>query len=154
MSLYSEEQKQEHLAITRRVVIRNPNVNGYEAQRILEKAGYKLNKEYVYKILAKIRDERTKRYDRHTKEIIIAEFDDFINDLEPKLREIIAAGEDNNKIQAIRTLVKHKEILLDKMMDMGLLERQIGSIEMYDMANIAKLVKEANERKNNTIISK
>ena len=40
------------------------------------------------------------------------------------------------------------------MMDMGLLERQIGSIEMYDMANIAKLVKEANERKNNTIISK
>ena len=85
MSLYSEEQKQEHLAITRRVVIRNPNVNGYEAQRILEKAGYKLNKEYIYKILAKIRDERTKRYDRHTKEIIIAEFDDFINDLEPKL---------------------------------------------------------------------
>ena len=152
MSRYGEDKKKEHLSLTKRALVRKPDITLTQLMGVFAKNGTKISIEYASRLVKKIRTERAYRYDKYTKAIIVAEFQDFISDLEPRLREIAESGNTKAAVAAIQALVQNKKDLINMAMDLGLLERMLGTIDVntYNVAEISKLVKQANEQRNNS----
>lgn len=150
MSRYTKEKKKEHLALVKRILVNKPDASGIQVREMLNSVGVKIDLTYVYRLINTVIKERTYRYNYATKSKVIAEYEDFIRDLEPILRKIGEGSEsDMASVVAIKALVENRKILLDKMMDFGLLERHLGKLEVYDVAEIAKVVEQINEQRNN-----
>ena len=152
MSLYSDEKKQEHISLVRKVMILDIDITGTRVQQVLKDKGYNLGLDYVYRLMKCVVGERRKRYDRETKNEIVAKFEDFVKDLEPKLRKISNESKsDIAKIEAIKSLISHYKDIINMQMDLGVLERNLGTIRSenyhFDIVKIAKLIEQAKQMK-------
>jgi len=151
---YGDEKKKEHLAIVKSAIVRYPNITGSQIIELLEKKNppLKLGWNYVFSLMKKIHRERAQRYNRTTKLRVIAEFDDFIHDLEPLLRNISNNSKnDMAKIFALKQLVENKKSLIDKMMDLGVLDRQLGVVDVnvFDVAKLSQIAREEIKKAHN-----
>jgi len=152
MSKYSKEKKQEHLAIVRRIISTKRDASGVQVMEILKNSGLKFDEKYVYKLFNTIINERRVRYDRETKNEVVAKFEDFIKALEPKLQKLSETGfKDSDKINAIKLLAQNYKEIINLQMDLGVLERNLGTIKTegyhFDIVKIAKMVEQVKKEK-------
>ncbi|HOM27125.1 MAG TPA: hypothetical protein PKV21_06430 [bacterium] len=131
---YSEERQQEHIRRIRRVLVMKPNASILDIQKELEKSKVPihLNKDYINRLLRKIRKERIKRMDYYTINKVLAEFQDEIEELKRRLWIIIKDKDSSkkDKILAIKELRTSSNDLFDKMFDAGIFERKLGQLEI------------------------
>jgi hypothetical protein len=148
MGKYSEKKHNENIALVKRLMIRKPDISVRETKVALEKIGRTLNKDYINKLISITVAERTKRYDKHTKTIAVAKYEDFVRDLDATLYTIkdSETASNRDKIFAIRSLVENQKSIMNMLMDMGILERDLGRLraDVYDVAALAKIVRESN----------
>ena len=149
---YSVEKGKEHLAMVRKVISARPDASGNQIKETLIENGYKFDIKYIQRLVRKIANERRVRYDRETKNEIVARFEDFVKGLEPQLRKLSTRGEkDTDKINAIKVLVDNYKSIIEMQMDLGVLERNLGTVRSegyhFDIVKIAKMIEEVNKQK-------
>jgi hypothetical protein len=153
MSISTKESKLEHMAVVRRITSSVPDISIANIKLQTDKMGYNFPVSYICRLKSKIATERALRYDRQTKSTIVAQFEDFIKALEPKLRTISSNGKDRDKLEAIKILVSNYRQLIDLQMDLGVIERNLGTIKTenyhFDIVKLAKLVEKVNKEKEN-----
>ena len=130
---YSKEQQQEHISQIRRVLVIKPEASILNIKETLasQRKSLDLDKDYINKLVNRIRKERAKRLDKYTINKVLAEFQDEVEELKKRLWIIItnAEGSEKDKIAAIRELRTSSKELFDKMFDAGVFKRKIGEIE-------------------------
>ena len=133
---YSKEQQQEHINQIRRILVIKPDSSIRDIRDTLERQRepLKLNKDYINKLVNKIRKERAKRLDHYTVNKILAEFQDEIKELKRRLWIIITNPDidstEKDKIAAVRELRTSSKDLFDKMFDAGVFKRKLGELEI------------------------
>ena len=129
-----KEKEKEYISQIRRVLVIRPNSSVREVKEALEKQTkpLKLDKDYVNKLINKIRIERTKRLDHYTVNVVLAKFQDEVEELKKRLWIIITNPENSerDKIAAIKELRTSSKDLFDKMFDAGVFKRKIGEIDI------------------------
>ena len=131
---YSKEQQQEHISQIRRILVIKPESTIREIRDAL--AGMKnplnLDKDYINRLVNKIRGERARRLDFYTINKILVDFQDEIAELKKRLWIIITdpASSEKDKIAAIRELRTSSKELFDKMFDAGVFKRKLGELEV------------------------
>lgn len=142
--MYSEEKQQEHISQIRRILVIKPNSTILSIRDDLMKREkpLKLDKDYINKLVNKIRKERANRLDRYTVNKVLAKFQDEVEELKRRLWVIIINNEtsEKDKIAAIREVRNSSKDLFDKMFDAGVFKKQLGEV-----TNLIGLVKEANK---------
>jgi len=143
---YSKEQQEYHIKMIRRVLVMNPNASIREIRETLQKQRkpLKLDKDYIHKLLKKIRKERAYRIDYYTLNKKLAEFEDKISESDLRLWSIVTNKNTTNmeKIAALREIRNNNKELFDKMFDAGVFERQLGKLNVMTRADIIKLIYE------------
>ncbi|MDD5689912.1 MAG: hypothetical protein PHQ76_06555, partial [Caldisericia bacterium] len=131
---YSKERQQEHINQIRRVLVIKPDSSILEIKDALEKqrVPLKLDKNYINRLVNKIRKERAKRFDYYTVNKVLAGFQDEIEELKKRLWIIITdqTTTATEKTMAIRELRNSDKDLFDKMFDAGIFERKLGEMEI------------------------
>ena len=136
---YSKEQEYEHKSRIRRILVMKPSASIREVKAILEdsRPPVKIDKDYINKLIKEIRIERAKRLDDYTVTVVLAKFQDEVEELKARLWMIINDGNATyqSKISAIRELRNSSKDLFDKMFDAGVFKRQLGegSINLTDI---------------------
>lgn len=142
--MYSKEKQQEHISQIRRILVIKPDstILGIKEELANKKKPLNLDKDYINKLVNKIRKERAKRLDYYTVNKILAEFQDEIGELKKRLWIIITNPEssEKDKIAAIRELRTSSKDLFDKMFDAGVFTKKLGELEIG-----SKLSKEEQE---------
>jgi len=133
-TMYSKERQQEHISQIRRILVVKTDSSILDIKEALAKQRIplELDKDYINKLVNKIRKERSKRLDHHTINKVLAEFQDEIEELKKRLWVIITNPEssEKDKIAAIRELRNSSNNLFDKMFDAGIFKRKIGELEI------------------------
>jgi len=131
---YSKERQQEHISQIRRILVVKPEASVLDIKEALAKQrkSLKLDKDYINKLVNKIRKERAKRLDYYTINKVLAEFQDEVEELKRRLWAIIMSFEasERDKISAIRELRNSSKDLFDKMFDAGIFKRKLGELEV------------------------
>ncbi len=148
MARYSKERQQEHISQIRRILVIKPESSIYDVQEALEnqRIPLKLDKDYINKLINKIRKERSKRLDYYTVNKVLAEFQDEGGELKKRLWAIITDPDatPNEKIAAARELKNISKDLIDKMFDAGIFDRKLGEIKIKSLSQEdKKLIEEA-----------
>lgn len=148
---YSKEKQQEHISQIRRILVIKPDSSILNIREALAKQRKSLNldKDYINKLVNKIRKERAKRLDHYTINKILAEFQDEIGELKRRLWIIIINPDnpDKDKIAAIRELRTSSKDLFDKMFDAGIFKRKLGELEIEDKSKtLTNLLKNADPK--------
>jgi len=131
--MYSKEKQQEHISQIRRVLVIQPNATILGVQAILankKKQPLKLHKDYINRLINKIRKERAKRLDNYTVNVVLAKFQDEVEELKRRLWLIItnAMTPDKDKVAAIKELRQSSKDIFDKMFDSGIFTKKIGEL--------------------------
>lgn len=136
MARYSREKILEHTALIRSILVQRTDTTILEIKSILAGAKNPLNldKDYINKLVNKIRKERANRMDYRTLNVTLAKFEDEAEALKERLWEIIrsATSKPGEKIYAIAELRKTSTELFDKMFDAGVFERKLGKLKTED----------------------
>lgn len=131
---YTKEQQQEYISQIRRVLVVKPESSILNIKEVLAKQRKPLNldKDYINKLVRIIRKERIGRLDRYTINVVLAKFQDEIEELKKRLWIIITSPEvvEKDKIAAIRELRNSSKDLFDKMFDAGVFSRKLGELEL------------------------
>jgi hypothetical protein len=131
---YSKEQQKEHISQIRRILVVKPESSILSIREDLKKQrnSLSLNKDYINKLVNKIRKERAKRLDYYTVNTVLANFQDEVEELKKRLWSIIIDAESSqkDKIAAIRELRTSSKDLFDKMFDAGVFKRKLGELEV------------------------
>jgi len=152
MPAYSKEKQQEQIARIRQIMVLIPKASIETIGRKLEEQKYKLDRKYIWKLRKKIEAERTSRYNARTKEMVLSNFEDLVDVMNEVLKKIsLDSGASNmDKTVAIGQLVKQNKLIIDMMMDMGLLERYIGRLtHEVSTADILKIIEDAKHNSKN-----
>jgi len=132
--MYSKERQQEHISQIRRILVVKPEASILDIKDSLSKqrSPLDLDKDYINKLVNRIRKERAKRLDKYTINVILANFQDEVEELKKRLWLIITNpnSSDQSKISAIRELRTSSKDLFDKMFDAGVFKRKLGEIEI------------------------
>jgi len=132
--MYSKERQQEHISQIRRILVVKPEASILDIKESLSKqrSPLDLDKDYINKLVNRIRKERAKRLDKYTINVILANFQDEVEELKKRLWLIITNpnSSDQSKISAIRELRTSSKDLFDKMFDAGVFKRKLGEIEI------------------------
>ena len=144
----SKETQREHISQIRRILVIKPDSSIREVKEALANRTKPLNldKDYINKLVNKIRVERTKRLDGHTINVVLAKFQDETEELKKRLWTIIIdhGSLEKDKIAAIRELRNSSKDLFDKMFDAGIFERKLGDIGIEDKSKtLTNLLKDA-----------
>jgi len=145
---YTKEKQQEHISQIRRILVIKPDSTIFDVKDALAKQGKPLilDKDYINKLINKIRRERTKRLDRYTVNVVLAKFQDEVEELKKRLWLIItnAGGLERDKIAAIKEIRNSSKDIFDKMFDAGIFERKLGEIGIEDKSKtLINLLKNA-----------
>jgi hypothetical protein len=131
---YSKEQQKEHISQIRRILVIKPDSSILSIQEDLkiQRNPLSLNKDYINKLVNRIRKERAKRLDYYTVNTVLANFQDEVEELKKRLWIIITDIESSqrDKIAAIRELRTSSKDLFDKMFDAGIFSRKLGELEI------------------------
>lgn len=132
--MYSKEKQQEHISQIRRILVIKPDSTIMEVKEALanQRKPLNLDKDYINKLVNKIRKERAKRFDYYTVNKVLAGFQDEIDELKKRLWIIITdqTTTATEKTMAIRELRNSDKDLFDKMFDAGIFERKLGEMEI------------------------
>lgn len=144
MPAYSKEKQQEQIAKIRQILVLKPCATIMTVKQILTDRGEPLDERYIAKLKAKIEKERANRYNARTKEMVLSQFEDLVDVMSDILKKIAISKTDStqlDKTNAISQLVKQNKLVIDMMMDMGLLERYIGKMTHdIDTSEILKII--------------
>ena len=152
MPAYSKEKQQEQIARIRQIMVLMPNASNETIGRKLKENNYSLDRKYISKLVKKIVSERTARYNVRTKEMALSKFEDLIDVMSDVLKKIFLSETASNmdKTVAIGQLVKQNKLIIDMMMDMGLLERYLGKLtHEVSTADILKIIEDAKHNNKN-----
>lgn len=131
---FTDERKQEHMDRIRRVLVLKSNATIREVKEALSTGQnpITLDKDYVNKLIRKIKRERNKRYSNYTINKVLAGFEDEVDELKKNLWLIIngKGSSDKNKVAAIKELRNSSIGLFDKMFDSGVFEKKIGEVRI------------------------
>lgn len=147
MPKYNNETERLFIERIRMLVVRNPRITIMETQKALEehpRSPVHLDKDYINKLLKKIRGERATRLNHYTLGVVLAEFEDESREIKKRLWSIILdVGEKNEVgeyirrppapitvVAAIRELRETSKVLFDKMFDAGVFARQLGQLKL------------------------
>jgi len=132
--MYSKERQQEHISQIRRILVVKTDSSILDIKESLAKQRIplELDKDYINKLVNKIRRERSKKLDHHTINKVLAEFQDEVEELKKRLWIIITNPDstEKDKIAAIRELRTSSKDLFDKMFDAGVFKRKMGEPEI------------------------
>ena len=132
--MYSKEKQQEHISQIRRILVMKPDITVLGTKELLsrQKKPLDLDKDYINKLINKIRKERAKRLDYYTVNKILAEFQDEVEELKKRLWIIINGSEvsHRDKVSAIKELRNSSKELFDKMFDAGVFARKLGELDL------------------------
>ena len=97
---YSKEQQQEHISQIRRILVIKPDstILGIKETLAKQRTPLNLDKDYINRLVNKIRKERAKRLDYYTVNKVLAEFQDEVDELKKRLWLIITNPESSEKI--------------------------------------------------------
>ena len=145
---YTKERQKEHMSQIRRILVIKPESTILEVRDTLARQvkPLKLDKDYINRIINKIRKERANRLDHYTINVVLAKFQDEMEELKRRLWIIITKGESTEKdrIAAIKELRNSSKELFDKMFDAGIFERKLGEIGIEDKSKtLTNLLKNA-----------
>ena len=145
---YTKERQKEHMSQIRRILVIKPESTILEVRDTLVRQvkPLKLDKDYINRIINKIRKERANRLDHYTINVVLAKFQDEMEELKRRLWIIITKGESTEKdrIAAIKELRNSSKELFDKMFDAGIFERKLGEIGIEDKSKtLTNLLKDA-----------
>ena len=131
---YTKERQREHMGRIRRVLVLKSDATIFEVKEALNtgKNPIDLDKDYVNKMIKKIKRERNKRFESYTVGKVLAAFQDEVEELKKNLWLIIneKKASDKNKVAAIRELRNSSKDLFDKMFDSGVFEKKLGQVKV------------------------
>ena len=137
--IISKEKQSEHISQIRRILVIKPDASVREVKEALatQRKPLKLDKDYINKLVNKIRKERAKRLDYYTVNKVLAEFQDEVEELKKRLWLIITSVEssERDKVAAIRELRTSSKDLFDKMFDAGVFSRKLGELEVKTLSD-------------------
>src|SRR3990167_6245208 len=153
MSIILAEKKEEYKAIIRRVTLFAPRMSVYELQRRLKTAEtpLELSREYLTTLVREIASERIERLETETKEGLYNQVAETVEWVNQQLRAIaqeeklvyMEAGPDGkptaspkmrifaqqNRTKALNSVVDNLLKLLNLKMDLGLTDRNLGTVD-------------------------
>ena len=128
-----KEKELEYISQIKRILVVKPDSSIREVKDALmrQRKPLSLDKDYINKLVNKIRKERAKRLDYYTVNKVLAEFQDEVEELKKRLWSIIMnpLSSERDKISAIKELRNSSKDLFDKMFDAGVFERQLGKLK-------------------------
>ena len=120
----------------RSLIVRKPDLSILEVQQLLKDNKthpLPLHKDYINKLLHKIRNERINRMNNRTVNFVLAEYEDEIISQKEKLWTIL--NDPNTtpsvKVSAIHEMREATKTIIEKMFDAGVFERQLGSLKAF-----------------------
>ncbi len=153
MPIIVAEEKEEYKRIVRRIMTMNPTITIYELVRRLKEAEkpIDLSRQYVTQLVREVRLERIKEIEDESKEDIYAKMMDAVAFVNNQLRaiaqeeklvysEVGPNGEplaspkmrifaQNNRIKALNSVVDNLLKLANLKMDLGIVERKVGTMD-------------------------
>ncbi len=141
MPAYGKEKEQEFISMIRLLMVRHSDITVLKMTDALKQNGYQLNKDYVNKLMRKVRVERAHRIDTQSLSKEIAKFEDLVKALANELWKIILdksrvengvaikGATHYDKTMAIKTLIDSYQKLFDKKFDAGIFEKQLGKLK-------------------------
>ena len=164
MAIYSQEEKQEHKEIVRRVITMNPTISIRAMVARLKKAETPLDisVNYAMELIREVRQDRVKSVEDETKEDIYAMFKDTVDFVNQQLRAIaqeeklvytktkdgvpvekaeVRIYAQNNRIKAMNSIIDNLKKLFDLKMDLGIIERKVGTMDHAIIDTMAALKK-------------
>lgn len=151
----SEETKEIHRNRIRRILVMKPDATICETQSILNsgKNPLKLDKDYINRIIRKIRKRQGERLKNYTVNKVLASFEEEVGELKKQLWVTINQQDATNseKTLAIRELRNSSKDLFDKMFDAGIFEKKLGEVRigLFDYTQNKKDNKKENEDRTN-----
>jgi DNA replication protein DnaD len=135
MPKVGKEKEKEYMAIIRSLLARNPKLTILQIKDLLEKSPTRplsLDKDYINKLINKIRKERIKRLEYYTLGEVLAQFQDEAEELKQRLWAIILnkSSDDKNVVAAIKEIRGTNKDLFDKMFESGYFERALGKLKL------------------------
>jgi len=131
---YTKERQNEHISKIRRLLVIKPEASIKDIKETLagQAKPLVLDKDYINKLVNKIRVEKTKRLDYYTVNKVLVEFQDEVAELKRRLWSTITNPDstDRDKISAIRELRTSSNDLFNKMFDSGVFTKKLGKLEI------------------------
>lgn len=164
-SIYSIEEREEHKAIIRRVITFNPTASLRSIQMRLRTAEkpLSLSIDYIQDLGREVRRDRIEALNEETKEDIYAEIKDLIEWVNSQLRAIAQEEKlvysrvdkndkptetpetrifaQNNRIKALNSVVDNMMKLVNLKMDLGIIERKVGTMDINVISVMSALKK-------------
>ncbi len=150
MPKYSKIHEQEFVGKIRQVLVINPNATILGIQKILSNNGIELDKDYINKLLKKIRGERAHRYNNIAKQEAMAKFEDFILYAREKFLKIYqTSNNDMVKTAALNHASNQYKDLLKMQLDVGVFEEKAkdNKKEVDNIAEILKIIDNAEKER-------
>jgi hypothetical protein len=165
MSIIPLEQKEEYKAIIRRIMAMNPTLSIREIHRRLAEADkpIALDREYLGKLVQEIRRDRITEIENETKEDIYAKMSDVVEFVNQQLRAIAqeeklvymdrdAKGDataspkmrifaQQNRTKALNSVIDNLLKLYNLKMDLGIIERKVGTMDHLIIDTMSALKK-------------
>jgi Na+-transporting NADH:ubiquinone oxidoreductase subunit NqrC len=138
MSTYSKQKQMEHIALIRSILVRKSDASLRTIQEVLERdTKLKLHLSYINKMVHKIREEKLKRFINVKIDTYLTEFADETKELKEKLWAIMndPQSSQSDKVKAIKEIRESSKVLMEKMFDGGVFERQIGKLKTEGSLN-------------------
>jgi hypothetical protein len=160
------EQRDEYKARIRTVLALNPTISILELQRRLKTASppMELDYQFIKTLTGEIRADRIKEVDEQTKEDLYAQISDVVEFVNNQLRAIAQEEKlvytktkdglpaekaetrifaQQNRIKALNSVVKNLIALVNLKMDLGIIERKVGTLDfkIIDMMTSLKKIR-------------
>lgn len=153
MSIVPIEKKEEYKAVIRRVLTMNPSISTRELQRRLSEANepITLSRDYLTELVGEVRIDRIREVEEETKEDIYAKMADVVEYVNQQLRAIAQEEKlvysshkkdgvpsekpetrifaQNNRIKAMNSIIDNLIKLYNLKMDLGIIERKVGTMD-------------------------
>ena len=132
MPSVAKEKQQYHLSKIRSLIAEDHQIEYVElVQRLDDRFGMKLDREYVTKLAKKLYAERARRADRYTLSAALAAFQDTMTQVVRVAWSIAndPSAKNQDRVMALKEIRESNNIVFDKLFDAGVFERKLGSID-------------------------
>lgn len=131
MGKNSKERQKQYLEQVRALIVRKPSIGIFEMQEALDRKGLHLDKNTISKYAKKIFIERTKRLNYATLNYFLAGFADEVAQVKTRLWNLASDPMTNPMVKnlALINIIKASDMLIDRMFDAGVFEKQLGKIK-------------------------
>lgn len=131
MPALSDDTKNEHLALIRRVLVQRPDASLREIREALEKIKRPLHLRYINKIVKKIRSEHGKRIENQLLSVEISKYEDSAKLVIEELWKLSkSSSDDRARVSALKAIMDSHDMLLNRKFDAGVFEKNLGSVKV------------------------